>query len=236
MNSNVEERVWYSKAQRCFVFAQDEFHSLCSTECQPIFQNYPLIRQSDLPDLRILTAFVSRAHGVTIWSSLARLIFFDTALCSLPHDNHIKSGIVGAQTKGQLHLIYGTEGTQALFTGLAMQIVYSGCDHDTASFYSKASGTTTADANPDPQKANFRQRPLLTVDEVVTPQVGNCTIFARYVEPAFATQVILTARLTRLYEREYWQARFATSKNEEPLTPCSKDMTQASSGVLQYPA
>ena len=58
---------------------------------------------------------------------------------------------------------------------------------------------------------------MLTVDEVVTPQIGNCTIFARYVEPAFATQVILTARLTRLYEREDWQARFTVSKNEEPL-------------------
>jgi type IV secretory pathway TraG/TraD family ATPase VirD4 len=114
-------------------------------------------------------------------------------------------------------MIYGTEGTQALFTGLATQIVYGRCDHDTADFYSKASGTTTADANPDPQKANFRQRPLLTVDEVVTPQIGNCTIFARYVEPAFATQLILTARLTRLYEREDWQTRFASSKNEEPL-------------------
>ncbi len=114
-------------------------------------------------------------------------------------------------------MIYGTEGTQALFTGLATQIVYGGCDHDTADFYSKASGTTTADADPDPQKANFRQRPLLTVDEVVTPQLGNCTIFARYVEPAFATQVILTARLTRLYEREDWKARFATTQNDEPL-------------------
>ncbi len=114
-------------------------------------------------------------------------------------------------------MIYGTEGTQALFTGLAMQIVYGGCDHDTADFYSKASGTTTADADPEPGKANFRQSPLLTVDEVVTPQVGNCTIFARYVEPAFATQGILTARLTRLYEREDRQARFAASKHEEPL-------------------
>jgi type IV secretory pathway TraG/TraD family ATPase VirD4 len=136
---------------------------------------------------------------------------------NVQRDFYVGQGIVGAQTKGQFHMIYGTEGTQALFTGLATQIVYGGCDHDTADFYSKASGTTTADADPDPQKANFRQRPLLTVDEVVTPQIGNCTIFARYVEPAFATQVILTARLTRLYEREDWQARFAVSKNEEPL-------------------
>ena len=30
-------------------------------------------------------------------------------------------------------------------------------------------------------------------------------------------QAILTARLTRLYEREDWQERFAASKNEEPL-------------------
>jgi type IV secretory pathway TraG/TraD family ATPase VirD4 len=93
---------------------------------------------------------------------------------AVQHDNLREPGIVGAQTKGQFHMIYGTEGTQALFTGLATQIVYGGCDHDTADFYSKASGTTTADANPDPQKANFRQRPLLTVDEVVTPQIGNC--------------------------------------------------------------
>ncbi|MHB8625334.1 MAG: type IV secretory system conjugative DNA transfer family protein [Aggregatilineales bacterium] len=126
--------------------------------------------------------------------------------------------VIGAQTKGQFHLIYGAEGTQALFTGLATQIVYGGCDHDTADFYSMASGTTTADADPEPGKANFRQRPLLTVDEVVTPQIGNCTVFARYVEPAFATQVIFTARLTRLYEREDWKARFAASNRGEPLT------------------
>ena len=34
-------------------------------------------------------------------------------------------------------MIYGTEGTQALFTGLATQIVYGGCDHDTADFSEK---------------------------------------------------------------------------------------------------
>ena len=124
--------------------------------------------------------------------------------------------LIGAQTKGQFHLIYGAEGTQALFTGLATQIVYGGCDHDTASFYSDASGTATVDANPDPARAHMRQRPLLTVDEVVTPHMGNCTIFARYVEPAYATQVILTARLTRFYEREDWRARLA-AVDEAPL-------------------
>jgi type IV secretory pathway TraG/TraD family ATPase VirD4 len=34
--------------------------------------------------------------------------------------------LVGAQTKGQFHLLYGAEGTQALFSGLATQIIYGG--------------------------------------------------------------------------------------------------------------
>src|SRR5260221_4266850 len=48
------------------------------------------------------------------------------------YDSHLKQGIVGAQTKGQFHMIYGTEATQALFTGLATQIVYVGCAPRTA--------------------------------------------------------------------------------------------------------
>jgi len=63
----------------------------------------------------------------------------------------------------------------------------------------------------------LRQRPLLTVDEVITPQVGNCTIFARYVEAGFATQVILNARLTRFYEREDWAQRLKAAQDVEPL-------------------
>jgi len=125
--------------------------------------------------------------------------------------------LIGAQTKGQFHLIYGQEGTQALLTGLATQIIFGGCDAETAEYYSKASGIATADANADDLNSHLRQRPLLTVDEVITPQSGNCTIFARYVEPNFATQVILTARLTRLYERRDWRERFAAAKNVEPL-------------------
>ena len=125
--------------------------------------------------------------------------------------------LIGAQTKGQFHLIYGQEGTQALFAGLATQIVYGGCDADTAEFYSKASGTATTDANRDDANSHLRQRPLLTVDEVITPQVGNCTIFARYVETGFATQVILNARLTRFYEREDWKRLFARADGIEPL-------------------
>jgi len=125
--------------------------------------------------------------------------------------------LIGAQTKGQFHMIYGAEGTQALFTGLATQVIYGGCDADTAEFYSKASGTATTDANRDDPNSHLRQRPLLTVDEVITPQVGNCTIFARYVETGFATQVILNARLTRFYEREDWIRQLAAVKDGDPL-------------------
>jgi type IV secretory pathway TraG/TraD family ATPase VirD4 len=125
--------------------------------------------------------------------------------------------LIGAQTKGQFHLIYGQEGTQSLFTGLATQIVFGGCDAETAEYYSKASGIATADANRDDPNSHLRQRPLLTVDEVITPQSGNCTVFARYVEPGFATQVILTSRLTRLYERRDWKTRFVGAKDVEPL-------------------
>jgi type IV secretory pathway TraG/TraD family ATPase VirD4 len=120
--------------------------------------------------------------------------------------------LIAAQSKGQFHLIYGPDGTQALFTGLATQIVYGGCDAETAEFYSRASGTATQQ-----DEATYRSRPLLTVDEVITPQAGNATIFARYVDPGYATQIILTARLTRFYERKDWAARIKAAESREPI-------------------
>ena len=123
--------------------------------------------------------------------------------------------MIGAQTKGQFHMIYGNEGTQALFTGLATQVVYGGCDADTADFYSNASGTATQEGSGDDKYS--RSRPLLTVDEVITPQIGNCTIFARYVEAGFATQVVLNAQLTRFYERDDWNHRLKSGADVEPL-------------------
>lgn len=125
--------------------------------------------------------------------------------------------LIAAQTKGQFHLIYGEEGTKALFTGLATQIVYGGGDYDTAKFYSDASGMATVDVNPDPHKANMRQRALLTPDEIVNPQDGTCHIFSRFVQGHYAAQVILKARLTRLYEREDWGERLQHPIYGEPL-------------------
>ena len=55
------------------------------------------------------------------------------------------------------------------------------------------------------------------MDEVITPQVGNCTIFARYVEVGFATQIVLNARLTRFYERDDWKQRLNAAKDVQPL-------------------
>ncbi len=125
--------------------------------------------------------------------------------------------LIAAQTKGQFHLIYGEEGTKALFTGLATQIVYGGGDHDTAKFYSEASGMATVDVNPDPRKANMRQRALLTSDEIVNPEDGTCHIFSRFVQGNYAAQVILKAQLTRFYERDDWKERLRQPTYAEPL-------------------
>lgn len=124
--------------------------------------------------------------------------------------------LIAAQTKGQFHLIYGNDGTQALFTGLATQLVYGGCDAETAEFYSRASGTATQQ-DGDKDHPTYRSRALLTVDEVITPQAGNATLFARYVDPGYATQIILTCRLTRLYERKDWAMRLKQSEGREAM-------------------
>lgn len=128
--------------------------------------------------------------------------------------------VVAAQTKGQFHLLYGEAGTEALFTGLATQIVFGGCDADTAAYYSKASGQTTekssrkrADGTTDEYP---RQRPLLTSDEVQSPPRGNSLIFARYVDENYAAQVVLAARLTRFYERLDWKQRLTAAKGKTP--------------------
>lgn len=128
--------------------------------------------------------------------------------------------VVAAQTKGQFHLLYGEAGTEALFTGLATQIVFGGCDADTAAYYSKASGQATekssrkrADGTSDEYP---RQRPLLTSDEVQSPPRGNSLIFARYVDENYAAQVVLAARLTRFYERLDWKQRLTAAKDKAP--------------------
>lgn len=125
--------------------------------------------------------------------------------------------LIAAQTKGQFHLIYGEEGTKSLFSGLATQIIYGGGDYDTAKFYSEASGMATVDANPDPKRANMRQRALLTTDEIMNPDDGTCHIFSRFVQGNYAAQIVLKAQLTRIYERQDWKRRLQKPVYTQPM-------------------
>jgi hypothetical protein len=138
--------------------------------------------------------------------------------------------LIAAQTKGQFHLIYGPPGTDALFAGMATQIVFGGTDQETADFYARASGQATElteaqggmklygpeaeikDSQGRPQK---RQRQLLTSDEIQTPSRGNATIFTRFVTESYATQLIVWAKLTRSYEREDWKQRLGNLKPDD---------------------
>lgn len=116
--------------------------------------------------------------------------------------------LIAAQTIGQFHMIYGSPTTASLLAGLATQIIFGGCDQETAELFSRASGLATERLPVRfGQPPQIRQRSLLTPDEIQTPARGNATIFARYVTEAHASQVILFARLLRLYERVDWQDR-----------------------------
>ncbi|NDJ85361.1 MAG: hypothetical protein GYB66_05710 [Chloroflexi bacterium] len=57
----------------------------------------------------------------------------------------------------------------------------------------------------------------MTVNEIITVQVGNCTIFARYVAAGLAAQVVVNARLTYFYEHEDWKRRLKAGQAAEPL-------------------
>jgi type IV secretory pathway TraG/TraD family ATPase VirD4 len=137
--------------------------------------------------------------------------------------------VLAAQTIGQFQMIYGQAGTDSLMTGLATQIVFGGCDIQTARYYSIVSGTTTergksvsesisARVREDDQNKNNQDkresqsssiretvRPLLTPDEIQTPARGNAILFTRFSSEEYALQTVLYTRLTRFYERDDWQ-------------------------------
>lgn len=143
--------------------------------------------------------------------------------------------LIAAQTKGQFHMIYGNDATNALFAGMATQIIFGGCDQETAEFYSKASGQTTVggaedngfsfglpsgvvDDKPGGSGSSMpRQRQLLTADEIQTPGRGNAIIFSRYVTESYATQVIIFAKLTRMYQREDWNKKMAGLTEDDAM-------------------
>ncbi len=117
--------------------------------------------------------------------------------------------ILAAQTKSQLHRLYGEAGTDILLAGLATQIVCGGGDVATAMHYSQASGWQI---NSD-GSASYA---LLTANTILSPAIGNCTIFTRFVDAEQAAQVVMLARLTRFVERADWQQRLAACQDKTP--------------------
>jgi hypothetical protein len=57
----------------------------------------------------------------------------------------------------------------------------------------------------------------MSIEEVITPPVGNCTVVHRYATTTYATQVVLLASLTYMFQREDWAVANAQAKDSEPL-------------------
>ncbi len=132
--------------------------------------------------------------------------------------------LIAAQTLSQFELVYGRPGAEALIAGMATQVYFGSCDAATARFVSQSLGKSTErvrmpgkkiDGTPhDPQ---VRQRDLMSIEEVITPPEGNCTIIHRYSTTTYATQVVLLASLTYMFQREDWQRAVTKARQSEPL-------------------
>lgn len=132
--------------------------------------------------------------------------------------------VIAAQTLSQFELIYGRAGAEALIAGMATQVFFGSCDAATARFVSGSLGKATERIRSrsrrpdgtsfDPQ---YRQRDLLSIEEVITPPVGNCTIIHRYATTTYATQVVLLAALTYMFQREDWQLAVEQTQDKQPL-------------------
>lgn len=133
--------------------------------------------------------------------------------------------LVAAQTLAQFELVYGKIGAEALIAGMGTQVYFGSCDAATARFVSQALGKSTEHIRQrgkrydgsifDPQ---VRQRDLMSIEEVITPPEGNCTLIHRYSTTTYATQVVLLASLTYMFQREDWQVAIAQAKDREALT------------------
>ena len=55
------------------------------------------------------------------------------------------------------------------------------------------------------------------IEEVITPPMGNCTIVHRYATTTYATQVVLLATLTYMFQRDDWALAIDQAKDVEPL-------------------
>ncbi len=132
--------------------------------------------------------------------------------------------VIAAQTISQFELIYGRSGAEALIAGMATQFFFGSCDAATARFVSGSLGKATErirsrSRRPDgtPFEPQYRQRDLMSIEEVITPPVGNCTVIYRYATTTYATQVVLLASLTYMFQREDWEQAVARARHAEPL-------------------
>lgn len=121
--------------------------------------------------------------------------------------------VIAFQSIAQLHDIYGRDAAHTLIAGLALQVVFGACDPATARFVLDTLGKQTREAEVtvtlggEPRPPQVRVRELLTLDEVITPPKGNCTLLFRYATTTYATQVVMLGKLAYLFERGDWQAR-----------------------------
>lgn len=122
------------------------------------------------------------------------------------------SFLIALQTISQINAIYGQNAAEALIAGMATQIVFGSCDAPTANYLTRIVGKSTdktpskRENNPDP---SIRQRDLMTIDEVINPPRGNCTILFKYATTTYATQLVLLAELVYMFERDDWKEMFA---------------------------
>jgi type IV secretion system protein VirD4 len=127
------------------------------------------------------------------------------------------SFVIAAQTLAQLEMIYGRAGADALLSGMATQIYFGSCDAATAKYVSQNLGKTTERVKRDAPRPGQtdtyrRQRDLLAPDEVIAPPRGNCTFLYRYATETYATQIVMLAYLTRMYERPDWTRSIADAE------------------------
>lgn len=126
------------------------------------------------------------------------------------------SFMIAAQTISQLELVYGKQAAEALIAGMATQIYLGSCDEATASHVSQMLGSTTeySKARRPGEEPTPHHRRLLNVEEVVSPPRGNSVVIHRYATTSYATQVVMLAQLTHMWERSDWQERIAQARKD----------------------
>ncbi len=153
------------------------------------------------------------------------------------------SFMLAAQTISQLELVYGKQSAEALIAGLATQIIFGSCDAATAAYVSRMLGKSTERTFTDKSGSQpiLRQRDLMSIEEVITPPKGNCTIIFRYATPTYAAQVVMLANLTYMFQRLDWQQKTRVAQQigegaillEKPPFAARKNNNTASEFNLQ---